>query len=336
VTPNEEKLLAETRAVDDEAYDLYMRGRVYLEQFMSRESLERAEQYFKRAIEKDPTWASPYAGIAEVGLWENQMHFVPQSVVKTKIIENAEKALELDPISNVAHYSKALVAGAIEWDWEKMEIELKKALELNPNYALAHVHYAHLLMGLRRTEESLCQAKKAVELDPSNPLILGLSVPVLIEAGESQTALSQAEKALSIEPNQWFVNSPLARSYLATGDTLKWYKIMRNKRLWWMDNPAFAASLDEAFAEGGYIGAIKERIRQNEEVYNKGGQILFSKVGYNYMVVGNYEKAMDYYEKAYETHDPSIAYIGTNFHFDKMKNNPRYIALLEKMNLPVD
>ena len=80
----------------------------------------------------------------------------------------------------------------------------------------------------------------------------------------------------------------------------------------------------------------KERIRQNEEVYSKGGQIIFSGLGGNYVVVGNYEKAMDYYEKAYEIHEPDIHYIGDKAHYDKLKDNPRYIALLKKMNLPVD
>ena len=53
-------------------------------------------------------------------------------------------------------------------------------------------------------------------------------------------------------------------------------------------------------------------------------------------MVGNYEKAMDYYEKAYEIHEPDIHYIGDKAHYDKLKDNPRYIALLKKMNLPVD
>jgi hypothetical protein len=94
--------------------------------------------------------------------------------------------------------------------------------------------------------------------------------------------------------------------------------------------------LDSAFFEHGFIGLAKERIKAQEEVYRKGGPKFFLATGSWYTVVGNYEKAMDYYEKAYETRDPDIIYIGRKETCDKLKNNPRYIALLKKMNLPVD
>lgn len=163
-----------------------------------------------------------------------------------------------------------------------------------------------------------------------------MSAIVLGTVGDYQTALAQAEKAQSIEPDQLLTYNVLAGSYLATGDTLKWYEIMRNKLWWWRDDPVFAASLDKAFAEEGFIGAIKERIRQNEEVYSQGGRILFTAVGDRYVKVENYDKAMDYYEKAYEIHDPDTVYIGIKPRYDKLKDNPRYIALLKKMNLPTD
>jgi len=299
--------------------------------------LKKAVQYFKLAIEKDPTWASPYASIAEVGIMQRQFMFIPQSIVNPIINENTGKALELDPDNATAHYAKAITTLAIEWKWEKGEQELKKALELNPNYAMVHALYSDFLMFIRgRIEEALYHAKMAVELDPLNPFLLGFSSRILIEAGESQTALDLCEKALFIEPDQWFTYNQLAASYFAIGDTLKWYEIKKNKVFWWMDDPVFASSLDKAFAEEGYIGAIKERIRQNEEVYSKGGMINFCAIGYWYIVVGNYEKAMDYYEKAYEAHSPCIVYIRNKYSYDMLKNNPRYIALLKKMNLPVD
>lgn len=336
LTPEQQNLLAETRMVDDEAYDLYMKGRYYIEQITSREALAMAAGYFKQAIEKDPTWASPYAGLAELGIYQRQFSFIPQDIINPLIVENTNKALELDPDNVKAHFANAISAFAIEWNWDKSEREYKKALELNPNDAMSHVFYAHLLASLRRTEEAVYQAKKAVEIDPLNPYLLDVSAIVLNDAGDYQTALAQAEKALSIEPEQWLTYSALAGSYLAIGDTLKWYEIMRNKLWWWRDDSVFAASLDKAFAEEGFIGAIKERIRQNEEVYSKGGQILFTSVGDRYIQVGNYDKAMDYYEKAYEIHAPGIHYIGIKSRYDHMKDNPRYIALLKKMNLPVD
>jgi tetratricopeptide (TPR) repeat protein len=180
-------------------------------------------------------------------------------------------------------------------------------------------------------EEASYHAKMAVEQDPLNPFLLGMSARVLIYTGESQTALAQAEKALSIEPNQSFAYYALHESYIATGDTLKWYELI--KRTWkGMDEK----ELDSAFFEHGYIGLAKQRIKTLEEVYSKSGLIGFCTIAYWYTVVGNYEKAMDYYEKGYEAHAPCMIYIRSKETYDKLKDNPRYIALLKKMNLPVD
>ena len=333
-TPEQENLLVETRKVDDEALDLYMRGRFYLEQFTTKEALKKAEQYFKEAIKKDPTWASPYAGIAEVGLMQRQFGLIQQHKVNPKINENIGKTLELDPNNVTAHFVNAITAFTIEWNWEKSEREFKKAIELNPNYAMAHVYYAHFLMGKRRTEEALCHAKKAVELDPMNPYLLGLSAAALNGVGESQTALAQAENALSIEPNQWFIYHVLEEIYWEAGDTLKWFEVKRKLFLWTDDK--VLASLDSAFIEHGSVGVARQRIKTHEEMYRKSGIPYFWTLGDWYIKVENYEKAMDYYEKAYENRTPGMCYIGIERIYDKLKDNPRYIALLKKMNLPVD
>jgi tetratricopeptide (TPR) repeat protein len=334
LNPEQENSLAETRMVDDDALELYMKGRFYIEQMMSKEALEKAEQYLKRSIDKDPTWASPYAALAEVGLYQRQFGFIQQSKLNPIINDNIGKALELDPDNVTAHFVNAMTASTIEWNWEKSEREYKKALELNPNHAMTHVFYAHLLGSLQRTEEIVYHAKKAVELDPSNPLLLGLSAVALNGVGESQAALAQAENALSIEPNLWFTDAVLAEIYWETGDTVKWFEVKRKLFLW--TDEKVLASIDSAFFEYGFIGVAKQRIKAHEEMYRKSGVPYFWTLADWYMKVENYEKAMDYYEKAYENHTPGMCYIGGKGIYDKLKDNSRYIALLKKMNLPLN
>ncbi len=126
------------------------------------------------AIEIEPDWAPPYAGLAEVEAYRNQMSFIPPTIAIPKIYENLNKALELDPNSANAHYIKAVIAVWTEWNWEKGEEEFKKSIELNPNNALCRMFYAHLLNILHRPEEAIRQADLALKLDPSRPFILGL------------------------------------------------------------------------------------------------------------------------------------------------------------------
>ena len=88
---------------------------------IDRASLIKAGEQFNRAIEIEPTWAPPYAGLAEADAYAMQMSFVKPSIAIPKIYENLNRALEQDPNSSIAHYTKAVVAVWTEWNWEKGE-----------------------------------------------------------------------------------------------------------------------------------------------------------------------------------------------------------------------
>ncbi len=115
---------------------------------------------------------------------------------------------------------------------------------------------------------------------------------------------------------------------------LKWYERWKRGLLWTDDE--YLASLDSIFQEYGYLAVIEERIRVKEDVYNSGGRISFQGQAKRYLTVGKYDKAMDYLEKSYERHDGGLAYASLLVFFHpELKYNPRYIALLKKMNLPL-
>ena len=174
------------------------------------ESWSVAIENFEKAIEIEPDWAAPYAGLSDVGAYMNQIGFGSYSDKIIMIYENLNKALELDPNSAESHYRNAGTAAWTEFDWEKAEKEFLKAIELNPSHARSHSFYAHVLTILRRTDEALYEGKLSVELDPENPFTLGLYVVVLLNAGKCQEALFYLEKALSIDPDHPFLSGKLA------------------------------------------------------------------------------------------------------------------------------
>ena len=176
LSPQEESMLAESRTVDPEAYDAYLMGQFFWEK-LDRESMQKAIDYFQLAIEKDPEWADPYAGLANAwSMFGTFFRTLPKSVTLPNAYKYLNKALELNPNSAQAHYVKALIAVWTEFDWEQGEEEFLKSLELNPNDALCHMYYSHLLEILRRSDEAVIQANLAVELDPLKPLVLTLAV----------------------------------------------------------------------------------------------------------------------------------------------------------------
>jgi len=333
LTPDEERLLAEKRTINPDALIAYMKGQFHWER-LGTEDLDSALHYFQIAIDKDPEWAEPYAGMAMTWNAIGGFAYGPLTEAYKKTTEYLNKALSLGQNSANSHYVKAVLTVWPGWDWETGEKEFLKTLELNPNDALARAYYAHLLMILRRTDEAVYQANLALALDPLRPLVLGLYGRVMLNAGDIQAALKQSEKALSIDPDNNFAFEVVAGAYLKTGDTLKWYEKYR-KRVYW-SNEQYLVHLDSLFNKDGYFAVIEERIKVNEEVYRKGGSISYTGQAGRYLIAGNYDKAMDYYEKAYEENFWMLAYVSLAvINHPELKDNPRYVALLRKMNLPL-
>ena len=339
LTPREENFLAEARSVDPEAYDAYLMGQFYWEK-LDKESMEKALDYFELAIELEPDWADPYAGLANAWGMLGEAFFFPKSVTLPKKYKYLNKALELDPNSAQAHYVKATNAMSTEWDWEKSEIAFLKSLELNPNNALCRLYYAHLLMILRRSDEAVQQANLGLELDPLRPLVLILYAVVMSNEGNIQSATLHFEKALSIDPNSGFAKSALADFHMyaayENGDYEKWIESWEKKvKGFGHWNDEGTATVIKVFHEKGHIAAIEEMFKMNEKYGNDcwmSGGIKAER----YLKLREYDKAMDCLEKDYEMGDMSIAYIATVENlYDQLKDNPRFIELLKKMNLPL-
>jgi tetratricopeptide (TPR) repeat protein len=264
------------------------------------------------------------------------MGFIERSVAMPKLTEYIDKALKLDPNSSWVYNLKGSKATWFEWDWENGEQDFLKSIELNPNHAGNHVFYAALLTILRRKEEALHHAKIAQELDPLNPFILGLCAGVLTEAGECQAAISLIEKAISIEPNHFYTYPKLIEASTCIGDFQKAFEVLKqlNYTLWEKYN--LTGHFEKIFKERGWFAVQEEAIKLYEESGSKDDLREEMEQANRYITVKKYNKAMDYFEKAYEMHSPNLLSISKNTTFNKMKDYPRYIELLKKMNLPVD
>ena len=331
LSPEKEKRLAESRTIDPEAVDAYLKGLYYLDK-IDEDALQKAREHFNIAIEIEPDWAPSYAGLAMVWGYQMQMSFISPSLAIPMIYENLNKALELDPNSSIAHYTKAVIAVWTEWNWEKGEEAFLISLELNPNNALCRMFYAHLLAILHRPEEAVHHVNLALKLDPERPFVLGLGGTVMRITGDVQSAIALYEKALSIAPNHRFAIYNLSGIYRRIGDYEKWFEYF--KKIGWHDDKA-VASVDSVFQEQGYLAAVEMTIKIDEEAA-KERYIDIPIMGYRYLELHNYDKAMDYYEKGYEIHHPTMPYISTKLYgCDQLKENPRFIALLKKMNLPL-
>jgi tetratricopeptide (TPR) repeat protein len=335
LSPLEESLLAETRTVDPEAYEAYLMGQFFLEK-LDPGSVQKALKHFLKAIDIDPEWADPYAGLAQAWGLFGQFGFIPKSVTLPNTYKFLNKALELNPNSAQAHYVKAGNAVWQEFDWEQGEKAFLRSLELNPNAALCHMYYAHYLICMRRNVEAVQQANLAMELDPMRPLVLGLYGMVMQMDGEYESAIEHFEKALDIDPNEVLSSGNLKTTQMnfaySSGDYERWFELWGDKvKGNWKEEGRMAVL--NAFHEKGHIAGIEEMFAMNEK-HGDEGCLMSPRIKFErYLKLGETEKAMEFLEQSYEMRHMDMAYLATNAYYPYLKDNSRYIELMKKMNL---
>ena len=334
LSPQEESLLAETRIVDPEAYEAYLMGQFFWEK-LDPGSVQKALKYFQKAIDIDPQWADPYAGLANAWSLFGQFGFMPKSVTLPNTYKFLNKALELDPNSAQAHGVKAGNAVWQEFDWEQGGKSFLRSLELNPNAAVCRMYYAHYLMCMRRNVEAVQQANLALELDPMRPLVLGLYGMVMQMDGEYESAIEYFKKALAIDPNEVLSFGNLKTTqmnfFYSNGNYERWFELWEEEvKGNWKEEGRMAVL--NAFHEKGHIAGIEEMFAMNEK-YGDIGCLMSPRIKFErYLKLGETEKAMDFLEQSYEMRNMDMAYLATNAYYHYLKDNSRYIELSIKMN----
>jgi serine/threonine-protein kinase len=336
LTPEETKRLASARPVNPEAHDAYLKGS-YHWKTLRREDLETAQRYFELALEKDPSYAPAYEGLAWVWACRQQMGYAPPHEAGPKGKEAALQAIALDDTSAEAHGALGVIKTWTDWDWDGAGQAWRRALELDPNFADAHAYFSHLLAITRRIDEAIPHSERAIELDPFNALFRGLYAMVLDGARRHDEAIAAARSALSMQPNLRPARYALEYSFACSD--------MRDEHLafqreWFTGDPELVAALEEGFAEAGYEGAqrrvadfLVERREKSGRVVGPGyGPMAIAPI---YLYAGDYERAIDWLETAYEIHGANVPYISFQPLWDPLRSDPRFQDLLRRMNLPL-
>lgn len=199
-----------------EAYERYMKGRYYWSR-RTAEGLKKAIEYFHQAIEKDPSYALAYAGIADCYNLLSAYGILPPKESVPVAKQAAMRALDLDSDVAEGHEALAHVKMLYDWDWVGAEIEFKRAIQLNPNYALAHQRYAIQLATMERMEEAAAEIKRAQEIDPLSLIINTDAALILFLQGSYHEAIDQCYKTLELDPNFSVAHFQLGLSFEQLG-----------------------------------------------------------------------------------------------------------------------
>jgi TolB-like protein len=330
--PAEQARLASVQTVDPEAYQAYLKALHYTQK-LTAVDLDIAQRYLERALERDPSYASAYAGLAIVWVGRQQMSITPPPEAGPKAKAAALQAIALDDGSADAHEALAVIKTWVDWDWASAETEFRRALEINPNQAGAHAMYSHYLAIVGRPQEALAHSRRAIELDPYNAQFHAFHAGVLVFNRRYDDAMAAAQAALAIQPGHTVARSAFERGLIGKGLGEEHVAFSRESI---GDNPELLELADRALAEGGYEGYWRALADYEAERYvMHGGGMHARSIAQRYLSAGDYDLAIEWLWKSYEERNPNLTYLGFP-HFDPLRDHPRFQELVRRMNLPAD
>ena len=241
--------------------------------------------------------------------------------------------MEIDSTLADAYAELGAYRGWVEWDWEGAEQALQQALRLNPNLAAAHQGYSLFLCIMGRAEEALPHIELAVKLNPLEPMMHHFYGQVLGYNGRYNDAIAAYRAALEIAPNLGMALGGLAQTLDRKGKHDEALVVWRKR---YADDAELAQAYEDGFERAGYKGAYRAVADLMAEWYGKPGMSVRPYgIANRYLVAGEYDLAIDWFEKAFEELDTNMPYIGGPSK-DPLRSYPRFQELLRKMNLPVD
>src|SRR5213080_1120055 len=199
-----------------EVYDLYLQG-LFFSNKSSEEDLRRALSFFQRAVEKDPTFARAWTGVAKVWYFLADIYVKPLDAYATSK-EAALKAIALDEKDAEAHCYLSEAKRVLDWDLDGQNAELKRALQLDPNSAPAHFFSALLPLFRGELKEGLRLILEAKALDPLSPITSYVATAAYLANDQIDEAIIEGQRTLLLDPNYFYLDSNLAAAYREKGD----------------------------------------------------------------------------------------------------------------------
>jgi serine/threonine protein kinase/TolB-like protein/Tfp pilus assembly protein PilF len=331
VTPDVQARLARARPVNPEAHQAYLKGR-YFWNLRTEEGLKKSVEYFQQAIERESSYALAYAGLADSYFSLGDWNLAAPKEAFPRAKAAAFKALQMDETLAEAHVPLGAATMAYDWDWVGAEKEFKRAIALNPSYAIAHHRYAGYLTFVGRHNEAIAEMKRAQELDPLSPAINMSGGLVFFYARRYDEAIAECRRTLEL-------NAGFAPAHLYIGrafeqekrydEAIAEFKAMALEGRNTMQLP----NLGRVYAAAGRKAEALKSISQLREL-SKRRYVSSWQIAGIYAALGDSDQALAWLEKAYEGRSDGLILLKVDPTVDSLRSDPRFQDLLRRMNFP--
>jgi len=330
VTREASARLARARRVDPEAYEAYLRGRYHWNR-RSEEGIRKGIEYFEEAIRLDPLYAQAHAGLAQAYDTLGSYSFITPEEAYTKARVAALHALEIDDNLSEAHVAMGGVLQNHLWDWAGSEEHFRRALAADPGNAGAYHWYSDLLSALGRSDEAVAAMRRAHEIDPLS-LTVNMSLGAcFFYARRYDDAVEQQRRTLDLDPN-------FAPAHRMMGGALEQLGRLDDA----MTEYRTAAALSKDLSANALLAHTLARAGRPDEARRIHAQLRADSEGrylspYSeaaiYVGLGETDAAFERLEEAFAIRDRGMVWIKVAPRLDPLRGDPRFDALLRRMNL---
>ncbi len=333
LTSAEQQRLNHNDTENGEAYRLYLEGRYFWNK-RTPDGLRRAADLFQQAVNRDLSYARAYSGLADAyTLMTNYLVLRPREALP-KAREAAVKAVQMDDSLGEAHASLGLVIDEADLDIDASDRELRRALELNPNYPSAHHWLSLNLVQRGHMEEALAEARRALELDPlSLPLNQNLA-DNLAFAHRFDDAIRQYRHTLDLDPTHADEHSLMALTFYVSGD------IEAAQKEWqtWADTTddrAAGEEMSKALKLWKHAGPVAffHFLAVSDVKRSRTEYVPPSSIANSYACAGDRDAAFKWLQKAIDEPDNYVLYLRLDFGCNKLDSDPRYQQLVKRLKL---
>jgi TolB-like protein/DNA-binding winged helix-turn-helix (wHTH) protein/Flp pilus assembly protein TadD len=332
LTAGEKHRIEEPGTENLEAYTLYLQGRYFRNQWRE-ESLRKAIGYFEQAIARDSQYALAYAAMADAYLL---LPFISATTRPLEVLPRAltavEQALRHGDTFAPVHTTMASAKLWYTWDWLGAEAAFKHALALSPNDAATHRRYAWFLVARGRQPDAIAVMYRAQELNPLSPGIARNVGQVFYWSRQYEQAIAHFRTALAMDPNVRTAYSGLVYAFLQQGLPAEALAACQQMVDHWGRDPWTLWDLGYALAMSGQ----RDQARQVQaELQARAQHIYVKPLAFAWIALGldETEEALVWLEQAYVERDPYLTLLNADPIYDRLRANPRFIALVQKIGL---
>ena len=323
--------LDDTRSVDSQAHELYLRGR-HAWYKRTEDGMRDSIEFFEKAIRHDPSYAPAYHGVSDAHTMLACRGIVPAADAFHKAKTAARQALQIDPELGEGYASLAHVR-LHDWDWVGLEENFTRSIEFNPAHAITHYWYAEYLMAMGRCEEAVARAEHSQRWDPINPALHASLGMILYLAHRYDDALAVLRQGVEIDPTHYVLHLRMGLVYQQKRVPTRAIAAMRQAVTLSESATEALAGLAQSFAVAGDDAAARKivgELRDSEKRY-----VSPYNIARIYGSLAEPERALEWLEKAYEEHNPDLIELTREPALQCLHGNSKFRELTRRIGWPV-